>query len=129
LSLLCLGFDIPFNEIQYIEPSPEEWSVPAPPEINFLVPQRKTWAKIPTIIQNETINTSKQSNNETRSVSPSISTTTNQSKQKVRNNNDNLTTTTSTTYHSDTNDIISELQDESRQHSRFLDEHNDRINT
>jgi hypothetical protein len=33
-----------------------------------------------------------------------------------------------TTYQSDTNDIISELQDESRQHSRFMDEHNERIN-
>jgi hypothetical protein len=75
-------FDIPFNKIQYIEPSPDEWLVPAPPEINFLVPQRKTWANILTIIQNDTINTSNHSNKETRSVSPSISTTTNQIKKK-----------------------------------------------
>jgi hypothetical protein len=56
-------FDIPYNEIQYIEPSIEEWSVPKPPEIQFLVPQRKTWAKIPTIIQNEPATNSNQPTN------------------------------------------------------------------
>jgi hypothetical protein len=43
------------EELDEIQPSPEPWTIPLPPEIEFLVPQRKAWTQIPKTI-NQTNN-------------------------------------------------------------------------
>jgi hypothetical protein len=95
---------------------------------NFLVPQRKTWATVPTTIQNNK-SMHNHNENETQIDSPNNSISTTQSKNKNLSNNENQTTISTTTYQSEINETISELQDKSRQYSRFLDEHNERLNT
>jgi hypothetical protein len=121
-------FDLPQHQLDNIQPSQTEWIVPTPPDIQFLVPQRKAWAKIPTIIQNNNkITNQSPTTNDLDSTNTSVIST--YSRKKKQNNIDNQTVETATTYQSESNDTISDLQDESRNHSRYLNEHNDRINT
>jgi hypothetical protein len=115
-------FSINSDDVNFIL-NADPWITPTPPEINFLVPLRKAWTStIPKTIE-------QQSDIKTKPTSdPKLTLNNNDKlKQKTRQqNSDAQTIATNTTYNSDT-DIISDLQDESRQHSQFLDEHNKRI--
>jgi hypothetical protein len=114
-------FDLPYKELDNITPSSEPWSVPAAPEIDFLVPQRAVWTtQIPKTIQQQADKSTKPQE-QTKSV------------QSTRNNKnphktDTHTVATTTTYQSDNTDIISDLQDERRQHAQNIEDHNSRIN-
>jgi hypothetical protein len=107
------------EELENIQPSPEPWTLPSPPDIEFLVPQRKAWTQIP-----KTINqTNDYDSIQQKSSKPSKSI----NKNSSLNATDNLTAATATTFQSDNIDVISKLQDESRQHSQLIDDHTNRI--
>jgi hypothetical protein len=108
-----------YNELDAIQPSPEPWTITLPPEIEFLVPQRTAWTQVPkTILQTDNTTSTKQK-----------SITKTNSNGKLGNSTDALTLATATTFQSDNIDIISELQDESRQHSQLIDDHTNLIQT
>jgi hypothetical protein len=114
-------FDLPYEDLDNITPSQEQWCVPAAPEIEFLVPQRSVWTtQIPKTIQQHA-DKSTQKQEQEKSVQSTI---TNKKLQKT----DTHTAGTTTTYQSDNMDIISDLQDESRQHPQHLEDHNNRLN-
>jgi hypothetical protein len=112
------------DESNPIPESVEPWSLPPPPEINFLVPPRNAWNSIiPQTIKDQS-STSTSSRNNNKSHTRSI----NSNKlQKGKNETDTHTNYKSATYTSETMDVISDLQDESRQHSQLIDDHNNRI--
>jgi hypothetical protein len=115
-------FDLPIEEQNKIIPSPDTWQLNPAPEINFLVPQRKAaWkSQIPQTIQNE-------DNQSTVSDNKSHSSSTSKQKRIKHHQTDANTVVTTTTFNSESNDLISDLQDESRQHLEYIEEHRQRI--
>jgi RNA polymerase-interacting CarD/CdnL/TRCF family regulator len=112
-------FDLSYDELNNITPSSEQWSIPAAPEIDFLVSQRKIWTtQIPKTIQKHA---DKQFTTHVQGKST-------QSVHNTSQKTDTHTAVTTTTDQSDNTDIISDLQDESRQHAQHIEDHNNRLN-
>jgi hypothetical protein len=96
-------FDMATEEQHKIIPLKETWSVTPEPEINFLVPQRKSaWSSpVPQTIQNQ--------NNSIASDTKSNNSIISKQKGTKLNNTDTNTVYTTTTYNSENIDLISEL--------------------
>jgi hypothetical protein len=114
-------FNIPIEEQKKIVPSKEIWEVTPAPIIDFLVPQRKAaWkSPIPQTIQNPNSSVALDTKSNTSMIS--------KHKQNKINNTDTNTVITTTTYNSENIELISELQDESRQHLEYIEDHLHRI--
>jgi hypothetical protein len=112
-------FNMTHDELENIQPSPEPWALPSPPDIEFLVPQQKAWTQIPKTISQ----TNDSGSIQQKSSKPSNSINKNKSKYAT----DTQTAVIATTFQSDNIDVISELQDECRQHTQLIDDHTIRI--